>query len=70
MSRKYEILVNSDRGCSIIERAESTPGKEYWNIFVPDAGSRNVASRVARLLNEEYDKTQEIERLRKEKSDE
>lgn len=58
MADKYQVLVDVNKKHAVIERTSNTNGKEYWNIYVPDAGDRNVASRVARLLNEEYERDQ------------
>lgn len=58
MTDKYQVLVDVNKKHAVIERTSSGNGKEYWNIYVPDAGDRNVASRVARLLNEEYERDQ------------
>lgn len=57
-SDKYQVLVDVNKHHAVIERTTNGSGKEYWNIYIPDAGDRNVASRVARLLNEEFDRDQ------------
>lgn len=53
MTDKYQILVDVNKHHSVIERTSNGNGKEFWNIYIPDAGDRNSASRIARLLNEE-----------------
>lgn len=58
MADKYQVLVDVNKKHAVIERTSNANGKEYWNIYVPDAGDRNVASRIARLLNEEYERDQ------------
>lgn len=58
MADKYQVLVDVNKHHAVIERTTNGNGKEYWNIYIPDAGDRNAASRVARLLNEEYDRDQ------------
>lgn len=58
MADKFQVLVDVNKKHAVIERTSSGNGKEYWNIYVPDAGDRNVASRLARLLNEEYERDQ------------
>lgn len=60
MADKFQVLVDSNRKHAIIERTESGNGREYWNIYIPDAGDRNAASRVARLLNEEFERDQAL----------
>ncbi len=57
---KYQILVDASGKHAVIERTSGENGKEFWNIFVPDARDRNVASRIARLLNEEYERDQAL----------
>lgn len=60
MADKFQVLVDVNKKHSVIERTSNVAGKEYWNIYVPDAGDRNVASRLARLLNEEYERDQAL----------
>lgn len=60
MADKYQVLVDVNKKHAVIERTASPNGKEYWNIYVPDAGDRNVASRLARLLNEEHERDQAL----------
>ena len=59
MAEKYQILVDANKHHTIIERTSNGNGKEFWNIYIPDAGDRNSASRVARLLNEETQRDEE-----------
>lgn len=53
MADKYQILVDVNKKHAVIERSTSGNGKEYWNVYIPDAGDSNSARRVTRLLNEE-----------------
>lgn len=55
---KYQVLTDLKGNHLIIERSVSESGKESWVVFVPDARDRNVASRLARLLNEEHERDQ------------
>lgn len=58
MADKYQILVDVNKHHAIIEQTESANGRSFWNIYIPDAGDRNSATRVARLLNEENERDQ------------
>ncbi len=58
MADKYQVLVDVNKHHAVIERTENGTGKEFWNIYIPDAGDSNSARRVARLLNEEYEQDQ------------
>lgn len=62
---KYQILVDANGKHSVIERTSGENGKEFWNIYVPDARDRNVASRLARLLNEEYEHDRDLRAQRR-----
>jgi len=53
MADKYQILVDANKKHAVIERTNNGNGKEFWNVYIPDAGDSNSARRVARLLNEE-----------------
>lgn len=59
MADKYQILVDGNKHHSVIERASNGNGREFWNIYIPDAGDRNSATRVTRLLNEETQRDEE-----------
>lgn len=55
---KFQILSlattsSSPSQYAVIERNEESV-KETWSIYIPNAGGRNAAVRVARLLNEEH----------------
>jgi len=53
MVNKYEVLNNSDR-FSVIELNVNESGKQFWSVYIPDAGDRNSANRITRLLNAEH----------------
>ena len=58
MADKYQVLVNVDGKHAVIEQTTNGSGKELWNVCVPDAGPRTTATRIARLLNDEYERDQ------------
>jgi hypothetical protein len=60
MGDKFQILVDINKKHAVIERSANGNGKEYWNIYVPDAGERTTATRIVRLLNEEYERDQAL----------
>ena len=59
MADKYQILVDVNKHHAVIERTSNGNGKEFWNVYIPDAGDGNSARRVARLLNEETQRDEE-----------
>lgn len=58
MADKYQLLIDVNKKHAVIERSDNGTGKEFWNIYIPDAGDGNSARRVVRLLNEEYERDQ------------
>jgi predicted secreted protein len=68
MADKYEVL-NLGTGTSdkhaVMESNLGSNGRTIWTIVVPDAGHRNIAAKIARLLNKEYEEILARENRRK-----
>lgn len=54
MADKYQVLSKGSNEHSIIEKKVVGGNREIWEVYIPDAGGRNQAARVARLLNAEH----------------